>query len=156
MKKGLGIRVGIEVSGLPPEHEVGDEPRAAGDVLSEPAVLAWKEEEPAAEMAGEENEKERRKNAPEAARVKGEKSKGVLVLRPQNDLRDEEAGDDEEDIDTDEAASTPAGEGMKADHRQDCDGPEAIDVAAVGEMQGLVGQNIFAVSRPRRERVEPS
>ena len=43
-------------------------------------------------------------------------------------MRDQEAGDDEEHVDADKAAAEARNVGVKADHREDRDGPHAVDI----------------------------
>src|SRR3712207_9284325 len=49
----------------------------------------------------------------------------------QDDRGDEIAGDDEEHVDTDEAAAEDGETGVEQQDREDGDGPEAVDVGAV-------------------------
>jgi hypothetical protein len=54
---------------------------------------------------------------------------GLLGLAHQQ-ANDEEAGDDEEDIDTDESTREPAEPGMSCDHEEDGDRSQTLDIAA--------------------------
>ena len=55
---------------------------------------------------------------------------------------DEEAGDDEEDVDADEAAARARNAGMEQQHRPDGDGPEALDVGAEVGLGLCVGHSV--------------
>ena len=49
----------------------------------------------------------------------------------QDQRGDQEAGDDEENVDTDEAAGPAGHTGMEGQHRHDRDRPQPVDVGAV-------------------------
>src|SRR6185436_397681 len=67
----------------------------------------------------------------------GIESRQAESARPQilvDDARNQEAGDDEEDIDADEAAVDLVRKGMKSDDQQHSDCAQPVDVTAVLEL----------------------
>jgi hypothetical protein len=74
-----------------------------------------------------------------------------------NYRRNEKAGNNEEDIDPDEAASHPAGKGVKSDDGQDGDRTQAIDIRPIieSDRSGLAltdhGVRLAQLLRPAKE-----
>ena len=66
---------------------------------------------------------------------------------PKQDRRDEKFGDDEEDVDADEAAGEDVHARMEQDYRNDGDGAEAIDLAPV-VTKSLSEKALREVERP--------
>jgi len=62
-----------------------------------------------------------------------------LAQLPQQDRRDEIAGDDEEDVDADEATGEVPREEVKQDDRDDREGSQPVNLGAIGDGEGVAG-----------------
>src|ERR1043165_2186550 len=118
MQQRLGVRTGIEIARLSPIGQVADEPGPGGDMFAEPGEIARHEEQPSCGEASDQDQEQGGKDALDPAAVELRQRKAPVRPVLQQDARDEEAGDDEENIDPDETAGGPAWESVEHDHRQ--------------------------------------
>jgi hypothetical protein len=136
VQQGLGTGGGVEVAHLRPVKQIGGEACPAGHVLAQLPVLVGEQRKPAEGQAGEHHGQQRREDAPDAPRIEAGHAEPALLQFAQQDARDQVAGNDEEDVDADEAAGQERREGVEQDHRQHGDGAQAVDVRAVGKVGG--------------------
>jgi hypothetical protein len=127
----LELRGCIEVAGLAPEREVGDEARARRDVLAQAAEFVGQEHEPAERQAGEQHDDERRKEPAHAPPVEVGEAEAPALQVLEDDARDEKARDDEEDIHAGEAAGRGVRERVKGEHGEHRDRAQAVDIGPV-------------------------
>src|SRR5689334_14739767 len=104
MQERLEPGADVEITGLVPQLEVGEERRTGGRMPSEPRVVFGVEHEPTNCEHREENGGQRRKNATDAARVEIREAEAVAAKRVENDSGNQVAGDRKEHVDADEAA----------------------------------------------------
>jgi hypothetical protein len=127
----LGFGRVVEVAGFVPEGEVRDKGRARRHVLTELLPLVRQQRIPAEGEGGHQHQAQRWKNALHPPRVELAVAESVALEASQNDRRDQETRDDEEDVDTDEAALDPLRKRVVAEHRNHGDGAQAVDVGSV-------------------------
>src|SRR5262245_11902465 len=106
MQKRLQVRSLVEIASFPPEREVRGESGARRRVKTEPRVVRREQREPAQDERRGEDQRERRENAAYPARIElaqVAQAKRPALRAPENP-RNQVPGDDEEHVDTDEAA----------------------------------------------------
>src|SRR5471030_132684 len=119
MEQRLGIGRDVEIATLVPQQEIRDEHPSSKKVLAERLVFARYQQNPPGDSTRREHREQGGENAPRAPHVEVDKREIAGLELRQDDCRDQESGDDKEDIDTDEAARNKSRERMKADHRHD-------------------------------------
>src|SRR5476651_950888 len=131
MEQDLDGRGLVEIAALRPEHEVRDEACAGRHLLAQLAILVAEQQEPAQHEGHDQDEEQRRQDAPDAPAVEIQDAEGAAVEPGEDDRGDQEARDHEEDVDAHEAARQPLREGMENQHRRHRDRPQAVDVGAI-------------------------
>ena len=144
MQQRFGVRRKVEIAGFVPVEKVGDEARAAGDVLAQERVVVGEEREPSPEQAREQDEDERREDALDTADVKRLEAEAPAFQSAEDDRRDQIAGDDEEDVDADESTGSDRREGMERHDRHDRERTEAVDIRPIHRMQGRNRRRVIA------------
>jgi hypothetical protein len=122
----------LEVAALVPQDEIRKEARGGGNVLAEVGVLVAQQCKPAERQAKGEHGDQGREDAPDAPAVERDEAEISALKAFQDDRGDQEAGDDEENVDADEAAFDMGGKGVKPHHEQNGHRPQAVDVGAIG------------------------
>jgi len=113
-------------------------------VLSDLARVGRKRDRDGENEARQKDDGQCGKDPPNPAIVEVEVTEAACRDLIEHDRRDEEAGDHEENIDTDEAATTPIREGVKPDHRQDGYSAQPVDLRSISggvrtRGDGLIG-----------------
>src|SRR6185312_15106180 len=97
------------------------------DVLAEQLILIRKQNGPAKQADSGEHDNQRGKDALHTPGIKIEATEIATRQRPQDDPRDQEPGDDEEDIDTGESAGKQPRERVEGNDRKNRDRAQAIN-----------------------------
>jgi hypothetical protein len=100
-------------------------------VLAQVLELVSEHLDPSEAPGGRKHEGERRHNPATAPGIEKQRGESSLLEIGEDQAGDEIAGNDEEDIDADETAGHERRRGVKSDHQQDRDRPEAIDLRPV-------------------------
>ena len=131
MQEGLFDRGVIEIAGLQPEEEVrGEGHRGRG--RAEEFQPFRRQEIVEGRDRGQRNHRVERGQQPaDAALVEPGKGEDALAHFRLDDPGDQESGNDEEDIDADEAAEHPRRLEVESDHRQNGKRAQPVDVFAV-------------------------
>ncbi len=150
----LQLRRGVEIPGLAPERDVGNESRACRDMLAELRKFIRQQHAPSQEKAAGEHQDECREDAPDAPPIEAGKGEAAPTQLVQDDAGDQESRDDEEHVHADEAARHHAGEGVIAEHREHGEGAQPVDVRSIGVRRardhgGIFGNDGTMVSRRR-------
>lgn len=114
-----------------PEQQVGQKAghrEQAGPVASE---IHW-QEDPGREAGHGEHDQQGRHDPPEPPLVETGQREPAIRGLVQDQAGDQVAGDDEEDVDPDEAAGESRGPGMEQHHRRDSQPPQAVEFGPVG------------------------
>src|SRR5262249_39677476 len=85
----------------------------------------------------EQEENERRENASDPSLIEGQQREAAFRLLFEDDRSDQIAGDDEEDVDPDEAAGDEVELGVECDDSEDGDGPQSVYVRSVPARHGF-------------------
>ena len=131
MQQRLELRGRVEVACLAPQGKVGNEARARGDVLAELRVLVGQQDPPAEQQARRQHQDQRRKDPPHPPPVEIGEGEALPLQVLEDDPGDQVARDDEEDVDAGKAAGKGAGKCVVAQHRQDRDRAQPVDVRAI-------------------------
>ncbi|MNF65116.1 hypothetical protein D3C84_468690 [compost metagenome] len=131
----LGRRV--EVPAFVPQNQVGYKGRATSNVFAELLELVGEQCHPAERIAGDHHRKQGREYAVDAPNVEIRNAELPACQAFEQDRGDQIPGNHEENIHADEAASHPFREGVKADHGQDGDCAQAINVRPVFRIVGV-------------------
>src|ERR1700730_15758780 len=131
MQKRLARRVVIEISRLLPQRKVRHEGRPGRDVLGERAIILDQLQIPSRGQRECQHKDERRKNPADSPHVKFEETEISAIETLEDNARNQEAGDHEEDIDTNEAAAERSGAGVKSNNRKDSKRAQSVDVGTV-------------------------
>jgi hypothetical protein len=117
VQQGLELGGGVEITALPPEQEVGQEQSHRRRAGREIRHVAGQQPEPGERDAGGDHHEQRRQDAPRTPLVemRQRKTPGAQIL--EQDGGDQIAADDEEHVDTNEAARQRRRTGVKTDHR---------------------------------------
>lgn len=107
----------LEVAALQQEEDVGRERRDGDQALREVLKLARHHPPPGQRQGAERNEEQGRQNAACAALVEAEQCEPVQRQFVSDDARNQVAADDEEDVDTDEAAAERGDARVEEKHR---------------------------------------
>ena len=133
MKEELEVRWRREVAILLPEVEVRDHEGLGDGGLSEILVLMWEKDKSGPDEDAERHEGGGGKDSANAALPKSFHSEVTADDVFGDDGGDEVAGDDEENINA-YKASGESERGVEEDHRNDCEGAEAVDIRTVAEV----------------------
>ncbi len=128
----VGEDAGVTAGPRTPRQEIGGEGSAGGDLLAELAVLAGEQEEPAEDEDREQHREQRRQHAADAPAVEIWQVEDAALEIRQDRQRDQVARNDEKDVDAEIAAAQPPRRSIECQHRNDRDGPQAVDVGAMG------------------------
>src|ERR1700759_4463358 len=93
----------VEVARFKPKEDVGREQQRGHGTAEEHPVIIWWREKPGDNAGDDHGDVERRQQSPGAPFVKGPEGKLVSLKVGPKQSRNQIAGDDEEDIDADEA-----------------------------------------------------
>jgi len=97
-------------------------------VFSKLHIFISKENEPAECPSGGKHEQERGKNPSYPTTVEFHETKTVFLKASENDAGNQEAGNNEKDIDTNEPTRNQGWKGMERDDRQDCNRAQPINI----------------------------
>src|SRR5579862_1569182 len=131
MQERLADRLGVEITGLTPQHEIQDKADGGDDMLAELRVRLGPHDEPTHRSARREHEHQRRKNPFDAANVEFGEAELRFGQALQHDAGNEIAGNDEENVDADETAAELARPRMKADNDDNRYRAQAVNVGAI-------------------------
>jgi hypothetical protein len=105
--------------------------RAGENVGAQLRVGGRQHPQPAQHQRGGKHDDQGRKNSPDPPVVKAPQAEALLIQFARDDAGDQKAGNDEENIDADEAARHRLRKGMKVHHQHHGDGPEAVDIRPI-------------------------
>ena len=121
MQQGLEFRRQIEIARLSPEGDVRHECGAAQKVLAGQPEFVVEENPPGGQQRKDEYGDQRRKQSTNASNVEVQDTETVELKIPQQNARDQVAGDREEYVDPDEAAGNGCEKRVVQDDRYDRD-----------------------------------
>src|SRR6476659_1972445 len=124
----------IEVSDLSPEREVRQECSARDNVRSELPVFIEKHHEPAERESRDENNNQRREDAPDAPRVKVPEGEAPAFQTAKNYGADQKSGNDKKHVGADIATLNEVWERMKTDGKCDRQATEPVNIRPVFHM----------------------
>ena len=117
---------------------------------AQPLVIVREQQEPAGRVARNQDHQQRREDALDPAGVEAREAEVAVGKPGLDDAGDQESGDDEEDVNADEAAGQHRWPGMKYDHRQHRDRAQSINVRPItGASRGGAGRESRAHSDAR-------
>ena len=143
MQQGLGVGCRGEIAtGLAPEGQVENEQQTIPHVAAQALKLIGQQKTPTRDQACGQNQQQRRKQAahPPGIEVLQREPPGGEILK--DHPADEIAGNHQKNIDTDEAPRNHIREGVVEKNSKYCQGPEPVDLRAVGggcQLQGRTG-----------------
>ena len=156
MQHGVGVDVRREVVGrLVDEEPVRDEQARGAETAHRLEHVRRCRDHEERERGQDQRGERRGKDAPNAAGVEAapvQPSRGCEIA--QQDARDEKAGQDEEDVDADEAAAQTTEPGVERDDEIDRDRPQPIEVRAIAQVRFTRAGS--RLSLRRRHHVRPS
>jgi len=132
MQKGLSFRRKVKISGFLPEKKIRDKGGSTKNMLAQSAVFVREQGEPAKNERGCQNDYQGGKYAAYSAAVKIPEAECSLLQVIQYDSRDEVAGDNEKDINANEAALERHWESVINDYSKNGKGTQAIYIWTVG------------------------
>ena len=124
----------LEVRALKYLDDVGCERRAGERICRHLLELFGKEIDPAEREARHQDQDERGKDAPDSPGIKIQVREAASLEVAEDDGADEEAGDDEKNVDTDEAPGDLVRKEVKAEDGKYRDRAQAVDVGAISGM----------------------
>jgi len=136
VKQGPQGRVGIEISADADEGEVGQE--QVGEELGQGQFLQRprrQQDHPGDHREGHDHE-QGRKQTPDPTLVEGDQREPPTVHLAHQDSRDQEPGQDEEDVDAGEPSGQSAGPGVMHHHGQHRHGAKALDIGSPMTVRG--------------------
>src|ERR1700730_8550008 len=133
MQQRLANRLGVEIAGFTPQHEIQDKANGSDDMLAELRVGLGPHDEPTHRGARREHEHQRWKNPFDAANVKFGEAELRFCQALEHDSGDEIAGDDEENVDADKAAPELTRPSVKADNDDNRYRAPAVNVGAISQ-----------------------
>ena len=121
----------VEITGLQQQGDIGEKRRTGKDVGAQLRIRRRQHPQPAQHQGQSQHHDQGRKNPPDPPDIEAREAEALPVQFARDDAGDQKAGNDEEDIDADEAARHGLREGVKIHHQHHGDGPEAIDIRPV-------------------------
>ena len=131
MQQRLVAGLDVEIAGLQQQGDIGEKRRAGKNIAAQLRIGQRQHPQPAQHERGAEHDDEGRKNPPDPPGIEGDQTEALLLQFARDDAGDQKAGNDEENIDADEAARQRLREGMKVHHQHHRDGPEAINIRPI-------------------------
>ena len=131
MQQRLFDRGVIEIAGLQPEEEVRSKGHRGGCRTEELQPFRRQQIVQGRDRGQCDHHVERGQQPADAALVESRKGEGALAHFLLDDPGDQETGNDEEDIDADEAAENARRLEVESDHRQNGERAQGVDIFAV-------------------------
>ena len=125
----------IEIADLAPEFEIGGEERRRDEALRVSFEIHREEKTPRGNARDGQHGEQRREDAADATLVEMTDRETAVCHLAMDDSGDQEAGDDEEDIDADEAAGNLPEAVMVEDDGEDSHGAQTVHIRAVAEFR---------------------
>jgi hypothetical protein len=142
--QGLQLGGGLEIAGLQPEEDVRGKAGRREQAARKSLERVRQEQEAGRRAAGREDDHERREEPADAPLVESGEREAARRALGEDQRGDEVAGDDEEDVDADVTAACERESAVVQEHRDDRDGPQAVDVGAVAD-RGMSRRILHAV-----------
>ena len=136
-RQGPGVQERLEVGGtvevadLLEEEEIRNEERGIPEALAELRDIPRQHQQHCSQRARQIDDQESRHDAPGAAVVEAGEGEASCLDVVGDEAGDQETGDDEEDVDADEAAAEPRHLGVEQDDDEHGNRSQAVDVPAV-------------------------
>jgi hypothetical protein len=121
----------IEIAGLQQQGDIGEECRAGNDVGAQLRIGGRQHPQPAQHQGRRQHHDQGREDPPDPPDIEGHETEALLIQFARDNACDQKAGNDEEDIDADEAARQSLREAVKIHHQHHGNGAETVNIRSI-------------------------